>query len=495
MKTWIKIGLLSLAVVMMACNPEVEDTTDEDEAAGQSSGTAGDIEVPTDTVWNHTVTIVYNGSSATVTVDADSVTYTVSGGDVTINSKAKNVEYTASGSGSGSLKIYSDYRYKLTLNSLTLTSSGRPVINNQGKKSLFLTLAGTSTLSDAAGYATETTDKEDQKAAVFSEGQIFILGDGTLNLTGKNKHALASDDFVMMQSGTVNITAAATDGVHTNDAFQMDGGTLTVKSSDEGIAVDEGGLSISGGNINIKTSGTSAKGIKAYKAITISGGVTVVSATGGSGQSGSEGIESKHNITISGGQVVVDSYDDGINAAGITTGERVDTAAHIVISGGYVYAHALKNDGIDANGNLTVSGGVVVAISSGAPEVALDAHEQYKLTISGGVLFTIGGLESGATLSQTCYSNSSWNKSKWYSMTIGNDTYAFLTPSSGGNTLVVSGSSKPTVKSNVTVSSGTSILNGNAYLNASCTGGSSVTVSEYTPSSGPGGGGGPGGGW
>ena len=136
-----------------------------------------------------------------------------------------------------------------------------------------------------------------------------------------------------------------------------------------------------------------------------------------------------------------------------------------------------------------------MAISAGAPEVALDAHEQYKLTISGGVLFTIGGLESKANLTQACYSNSSWNKSKWYSMTIGSDTYAFLTPSSGGNTLVVSGSSKPTVKSNVTVSSGTSILNGNAYTNATCTGGSEVTLSTYSSDSGGGGGPGGGGGW
>ncbi|MBO4453541.1 MAG: carbohydrate-binding domain-containing protein [Paludibacteraceae bacterium] len=488
MKWWFRFFVLILAVGLMACESEVEDTT-EAEAEG-AEATAGEIEVPTDTVWSHTVTIVYNGSSATVTVDADSVTYSVDGGDVTIKSQAKNIQYTASGSGSGSLKIYSDYRYKLTLNSLTLTSSGKPVINNQGKKSLFLTLAGTSTLSDSNGYATETSDKEDQKGAIFSEGQIFILGDGTLNLAGKNKHAIASDDFIMMQSGTLNITAAATDGVHTNDAFQMDGGTLTIKSSDEGIAVDEGGLSISGGSINIKTSGTSAKGIKSYGAITISGGTTVVSATGGSGESGSEGIESKHDITITGGQIVVDSYDDGINAAGQTTGNKLDSAAHITISGGYVYAHALKNDGIDANGNLVITGGVVVAISAGSPEVALDAHESYKLTVSGGVLFTIGGLESGASLTQTCYSAKSWNKSTWYSMTVGNDTYAFLTPSSGGSTLVVSGSSQPTVKSGVTVSSGTEILNGNAYLNASVSNGSSVSLSTYSPSQG----GGPGGG-
>ena len=174
----------------------------------------------------------------------------------------------------------------------------------------------------------------------------------------------------------------------------------------------------------------------------------------------------------------------------------LDSAAHITIAGGYVYAHALKNDGIDANGNLIISGGLVVAISAGSPEVALDAHESYKLTVSGGVLFTIGGLESGASLTQTCYSAKSWNANTWYSMTVGSNTYAFKTPSSGGSTLVVSGSTQPTVKSGVTVSGGTSILNGNAYLGATCTNGSDVTLSTYSAGQGGpgGGGGGPGGG-
>ena len=494
MKWLIKSAVLLLTIGLIACEPDVEDPS---ETSSNDEGTisGGSITVDTDTTWTHTVNIVFSGSSATVTVDADSVTYTVDGGDVTITSLAKNVQYTASGNGTGSLKFYSTYRFQLTLDNLTLTSSGKPAINNQGKKTLFLKLEGSSSLADSNGYDTSTANNEDQKAALFSEGQIVVLGDGQLTVTGKNKHAIASDDFFLMQNGTVTIAASAADGIHTNDAFQMDGGTLNIKSTDEGIAVDEGTATINGGSINVTTSGTSAKGIKAYDAITITGGVTVVSATGGSGDSGSEGIESKHNITITGGQVIVDSYDDGINAAGQSTGNKLDSAAHIVISGGYVYAHALNNDGIDANGNLTISGGVVVAISAGGAEVALDAHEQYKLTVSGGTLFTIGGLESGATLSQACYYTSTWSKNSWYSMTVGDKVYAFKTPSSGGSNLVVSASSQPTVKSNVTVSNGTSILNGYGYENATVTGGTSVSLSSYTASQGGGpGGGGPGGG-
>ena len=226
-----------------------------------------------------------------------------------------------------------------------------------------------------------------------------------------------------------------------------------------------------------------AKGIKAEGNVSITGGTIVVNAVHGSGDSGSEGIESKANVTISGGDIFVESYDDGINAANGT----------ITISGGYVYSHALHNDGIDANSDFYVKGGVIVAIGAGGAERALDALEQKTLYVQGGVLFTIGGLESGASLTQACYSATSWSKSTWYSMTIGDAVYAFKTPSSGGSPLVVSGASQPSVKSGVTVSDGTSILNGNGYLNASVSGGSSVSLSSYTPSGGPGGGGGPGG--
>ncbi len=479
MKTLWQFGLLFMAVSLLACNPDVEDPNEETDPTNTETP---EVVVDGDTVWNKTVAIVYSGSTATVTINGDSISYTVSGGDVTVTSTARNVSYTASGSGSGSLKVYSDYRYKLTLDNLTLTSSGKPVINNQGKKTLFIDLVGTSSLTDASGYATELNG-EDQKGAVFSEGQIVILGDGQLTVTGKNKHAIASDDFINQQSGTVIITSAPTDGMHSNDAFQMDGGTLTIAATDEGIAVDEGTVLINGGTIKITTSGTAAKGIKAEGNVSITGGTIVVNAVHGSGDSGSEGIESKANVTISGGDIFVESYDDGINAANGT----------ITISGGYVYSHALHNDGIDANSDFYVKGGVIVAIGAGGAERALDALEQKTLYVQGGVLFTIGGLESGASLTQACYSASSWSKSTWYSMTIGDAVYAFKTPSSGGSTLVVSGASQPSVKSGVSVSSGTSILNGNGYLNASVSGGSSVSLSSYSPSGGPGGGG-PGGG-
>ena len=147
---------------------------------------------------------------------------------------------------------------------------------------------------------------------------------------------------------------------------------------------------------------------------------------------------------------------------------------------------------------------MVYAIGSSQPEVAIDANseQQKKLYVTGGTIIAIGGLENGAQLTQSCYSASSWSKNVWYALTVDNETIAFKTPASGGNTLVVSGASQPTLKSGVTVSDGTEIFNGAAYTNATVSGGSTVNLSAYSggnggPGGGPGGGGpggGPGGG-
>ena len=131
-----------------------------------------------------------------------------------------------------------------------------------------------------------------------------------------------------------------------------------------------------------------------------------------------------------------------------------------------------------------------------SPELGIDANTEggFKLYVQGGTLFAVGGLESGASLSQSCYSCSSWSKNSWYALTVGSSTYAFKTPSSGGTPLVVSGASTPTLKSGVSVSGGTGIFDGNANVGGSISGGSTVSLSSYSGgNSGGGPGGGPGG--
>ena len=379
----------------------------------------------------------------------------------------------------------------------------------------------------------ETTDHEDEDS-----GNIYISGGTiTIDCAAAAAKGIKSAGDMNISGGTISVTTTGkgewdSEDLETNAAcglsadgnMNISGGTLTLTSTGsggKGMKCD-GILTVSDGAITVKTTGglyynngstentnytgdterinssyySSPKGIKAgvktqsgnsytYSGgIVISGGTISVTTSGNNG----EGIESKNTLDITGGHITVNAYDDAINSA-----------QDLTISGGYVYARATNNDGIDANGNCYIKGGLTYAIGSSSPEVAIDANseEQKKLYVSGGTLIAIGGLESGASLTQSCYSTSSWSKNTWYALSYGNETFAFQTPSSGGNTMVVSAASAPTLKSGVTVSGGTSIFGGAAYTDASVSGGSSVSLSSYSGgNSGPGGGqgGGPGGG-
>ena len=413
-KIWI---IVLLAVGMIACT---DQNTPED-------STSSETEVPGDTTitTTDTIAIVWNGANASVSGSVSGVSVTSSSGYVTVNSTVKDVTYLLSGSGQGQLTIYGTNRHQLILNSLTLTCSNGPAINNQCKKSCFVLLQGSSSLTDGSSYA---TSDEDRKGTFFSEGQVIVTGGGSLTIKGNYKNGLCSDDYIHFAESTGTITITAVNkGIEANDGIYFEGGKFVINAS-------------------------------------------------------SEGIESDSVLVISGGEIYVKAVDDAINSGGDLT-----------ISGGYVCAYSTGNDGIDANGNCYLKGGLVYAIGARSPEVAVDANteQQKKLYVSGGTIVAIGGLESGSSLTQSCYSASSWNTSTWYALTVGDNVFAFKTPSSGGTTLVVSGASTPTLTSGVSAS-GTAIFNGMGYYPASVSGGSSVTLSSYT--GGNSGGGGPGGG-
>lgn len=505
--------ILLLCTAVTGCSKDTITTTND---TGSSSGT--DTEISTE----YTISVVFSASGdATVTGASSSQAISISGNGVTIvNSSSDAITYNLSGSTSnGYLKIYSGKKQEIVLNSVSITNPSGAAINIQGPsdslskgKTTHLVLNGSSSLSDGSSY-TNTPSDEDEKGTIFSEGDIIIKGSGSLTVKATGKSGIVTDDDLLIESGTVTVNATASTFVSNGDttkvaglkgkeSFTMTGGTLTVTSSGtgaKGISGD-GTAEISGGNISITVTGSNfgsssggngggwgggwggnsssngvkAKGMKFDGNIIISGGTTSVSA------SNHEAIESKGTITISGGEVYAYSSDDAINAASTLT-----------ISDGYVCAYSSGNDGLDANGNCYIKGGLVYAIGTSSPEVAIDANTEggYKLYVQGGTIIAIGGLESGSSLSQSCYSASSWSKSTWYALTVDSTTYAFKTPSSGGTPLVVSGSSTPTLKSGVSTSGGTSRFNGMMLVDASVSGGSSVSLSSYSGGNG----GGPGG--
>ena len=141
------------------------------------------------TMWSTTVRITFDGDTAIVTGTPTSVIATVEGAHVTITSAAKRIRYIVSGTtADGSLKFYSERKFQLQLAGVDITNPNGAAVNNQCGKSLYLVLnEGTvNTLRDGETYA--MIDGEDQKAALFSEGQILVSGKGALNIYSVGKH-------------------------------------------------------------------------------------------------------------------------------------------------------------------------------------------------------------------------------------------------------------------------------------------------------------------
>ena len=385
----------------------------------------------------------------------------------------------------------------------------------------------------------ETTDHEDEDS-----GNVYIE-DGTLtvNVTADAAKGVKCEGDMRISGGKVTITTSgggvwdstklktkASACLGSDGAMTISGGTLSLTSTGaggKGLNVD-GALTIKGGTTTISTSGnavvasstgtlsvvtssqqldkyesdykSSPKGIKADGAITISDDAIIYVTTTGAG---GEGIESKTSITITGGQTTVNASDDGINASyNTSTGGSGD----LTISGGYVFSRSTGNDGIDANGNCYIKGGLVYAIGTGGVEKSIDANTEQgkKLYITGGTIIAVGDLEGGSSISGgTCKYTTSWNATSWYALYNGDTLVAaFKTPTKssggggggwpgGGNNsqkLIVYTSSTPTLQSGITVSEGTELFDGMANINGTINGGSSVSLSNYTSS-----GGGPGG--
>ena len=264
----------------------------------------------------------------------DRVTITADGAHVVVNAvdMADEVEYVLSGqSDDGSFKVYSDYKWQATLQDLMLTNPAGPAINSQtGKKGTIKSPKGTvNTLCDGEHYA---SSKEDQKACVFSEGQLIFSGKGTLQVTSLNKHGICSDDYLSFDNGNVTVLTAASDAVHAKDSVIVQGCTLTLSPLSDGIDCDGPVFVRKGENgkpkIAITTTGDGAKGIKTGGDFVMTNGDVTIDQTGKSEVKDGDtnrviGIRAAGDILISGGKVVINNTATGGKA--MSAGGTIDT--------------------------------------------------------------------------------------------------------------------------------------------------------------------------
>lgn len=395
-----------------------------------------------------TLTVTYSDGSASVDGSVSGVDVTVSGAHVTVNSTVKKVGFVLKGSSSdGSFKLYSEKKFMLTLNGLTLTNPTGAAINIQSGKRAYVCLAdGTKNyLTDGSDYV--KTDGEDMKACLFSEGELLFSGNGTLNVTGNYKHGICSNDYIRIRPGVnIAVAASAGNGLKANDAVYVMGGVLNIDitgTAAKGISCD-GNVTVSGGRTTIVTSGggeeddddvSACAGVKSDSTFTMTGGQLLLKSTG----AGGKGISADCDIVISGGELSVittgkkyvlgnlDTSPKGIKADGDLTisggtvkvrtsggegSEGIESKANMTISGGTVevssyddalnaieslniaggsvYAFSSNNDGIDSNGTLSISGGTIVSAGTQTPEGGIDCDEN-NFAITGGTLVGVGG--------------------------------------------------------------------------------------------------------
>ncbi len=329
--------------------------------------------VSSDEVDDNTVTVTYDGTSASVTVAgniAQYVTPTVSNAHVSIaqnenvsDDTCGEITYTLSGTSTdGEFTMTGSYKATVELNGLTLTNTlGAPLNIQNGKRiDLSVKKGTTNTLTDA-------TDG-DWKGCIVCKGHLEMKGKGTLNVYGNTAHGIYAKEYIEMKNCTVNILSAIKDGINCNQYFLMESGSLTISGiGDDGIQVsykddtdreaeDTGSITIAGGTVDITVTGTASKGLKAEGDVTISGG-TVNITTSGNGTWDDDDNKTKASSCISAdGNILIEDGTLTLSSTG---------------AGG---------KGINSDGTLTINGGTITISTTGGMYAYVNGKEYTNYT-------------------------------------------------------------------------------------------------------------------
>ena len=279
------------------------------------------------------------------------------------------------------------------------------------------------TITVAAGTLNVTAGGDAITAAtsISITGGDFVLfsggGSGTYIDETLSAKGIKAGVSVQIDGGTFNIDAAD-DAIHSNDSIVINGGTFTIASGDDGVHADAT-LDFNGGDLNVVQS---YEGIESA-AITINAGTLRLVAIdnalnvaggndgsgtqwgpgagggpggggpGGMGQSGDAGqmnpgmpaqdgaaqsgiaASGDYTLTINGGSIVIDSTGDGIDVNG-----------SITMTGGVVVANGpteRMNSALDYDGSFIISGGfLVTAGSSGMAQAPGESSTQNSLLVN-----------------------------------------------------------------------------------------------------------------
>ena len=338
------------------------------------------------TLADGTVNTLENGGSYTA-IDENNIDAVIfSKCDLTIN-------------GSGSLNITANAGHGIVSKDDLRVMGGTATVSAEkhglsGKDSVRITDADLNITAGKDGIHSENEDKEDKGFVYIESGKLNIVAEGDGISTGAYLQIDDGEFALTTGGGSGNKTTTkdddgdtvSTKGIKAEGQLTINGGTFLIDSQDDALHTNSS-MTVNGGEFTIAT-GDDA--LHADETTTLNSGTINISTC-------YEGVEG-NDVVISGGYLKLYATDDGLNAAGGNDGSGFggmfggsfggSSDSSILISGGEIYINA-DGDGIDSNGDLTVTGGTIYV---SGPESDGDGALDYDGTgqITGGTLVAVG---------------------------------------------------------------------------------------------------------
>ena len=409
-----------------------KDITAEIDTGEESDSGSSNSENNTSTDYPFTITYV-SGTDNAYKVTSSSGQHTI-----TISGLTEDSEYSIAGILDGNIVIEAgDYDFELVLNGVTITSSSAVPIYISSGEDVSITAKKNTTnyIYDKRATVSDT----DVSACIYSLCDLKIKGNGKLVVVSDNNNGIHTKDDLSVKNLTLYVTCVD-NCLKGNDSVKITSGTITLNAtSGDGIKTSNSELSNKGvqrGTVTINSDdGDTVLTINAYcdgidsaydvnieetlgntVTIDIAAGIETVTtaslvtgapmAPPGGGNPGNwggnpggnswnqfgpdsqgnknkvsyscKGIKASNAVSIISGTLTIDAYDDAIHA---NNDEALESGAtptgNVIISGGNIILYS-KDDGIHADGTLTVSGGTLKVTGS------YEALEGAYIVISGG---------------------------------------------------------------------------------------------------------------
>ena len=241
--------------------------------------------------------------------------------------------------------------------------------------------------------AAATEGEEASGGALQSKADLKIKGKGSLTLLGYLNNGIHCTKDLKIKNGNISVTALG-HGIKGKKSVTVSGGTVTVTSGKDGITSDEteneekGFVTIEGGEIIITSAGD---GVSAETTLTVTDGVISIISGGGSANAqqktdnmrgwwdfdnsdsdddsaSCKGLKAGKALVISGGSITIDAQDDALH----TDGDMTISGGECILSTG--------DDGAHAELSLTVLDGKITVLTS------YEGLEANQITLAGGDL-------------------------------------------------------------------------------------------------------------